>query len=152
MSKKYRVSERTQKIEIINKETGEINEETLTTQKVFSLDVDSSQFYMTFLDNLPKLWKLTKVERNILDFLMLHCKYDTGIVTVATANKLRFCKETEIRPSSFANSLITLQNKGLLYKGEYKQEYVISPDIMWKGSNKGRVKMLHIIFKAEYEK
>lgn len=128
-----------QTVEQLNPETGEIV--TLVSAKEYSTKVESDKFYMTFIDYIAPLYKIkSENARKILAWMCSHAEYNTGVVSLTTADREQMASEIDICSNTITNNLSTLKKLGLI-SGE-KGKFQINPQIFWKGDTKTRRELL----------
>ena len=147
---KYQQIIQTQTVDL---STGEIKE--YETQKTFTKKVETDSFYMTFIDYVAPLFNLkSDAAKNVLNWMCCHAEYNTGKVQLTTNQRDLACKELGMKSNSLSNHLKKLKDLNLI-NGE-KGDFVINPQIFWKGDTITRNKLLEdnnikIIFKLEKE-
>lgn len=128
-----------QKIETVDTETGEII--TIVSAKEYSTKVESDRFYMTFIDYIAPLYKLkSENARKILAWMCSHAEYNTGIVSLTTADRQQMAEEIDICVNTITNNLASLKKLNLI-SGD-KGRFQINPQIFWKGDTKTRKQLL----------
>jgi len=128
-----------QKIETVDTETGEII--TLVSAKEYSTKVESDRFYMTFIDYIAPLYKLkSENARKILAWMCSHAEYNTGIISLTTADRQQMAEEIDICANTITNNLAALKKLNLI-SGD-KGKFQINPQIFWKGDTKTRKALL----------
>lgn len=128
-----------QKIETVDTETGEII--TIVSAKEYSTKVESDRFYMTFIDYIAPLYKLkSENARKVLAWMCCHAEYNTGIVSLTTADRQQMSEEIDICSNTITNNLATLKKLKLI-TGD-KGRFQINPQIFWKGDTKTRKQLL----------
>lgn len=127
--------------EIVNYETGEVKE--IQRSKTYSFKVDSDKFYMTFVDYIAPMYKLTSASsKDTLSWLCSHAEFNTGKIVLAPAIRKQICEDISISPNSLTNALKKLVELHLI-DGE-QGVYMINPQIFWKGSADKREELLNI--------
>lgn len=125
--------------QIIDKETGEIL--TIETQKVFTTKVTDDEFYMTFLKFIAPLYELTSNKViGLLSWMLSRAEFNTGVVTLTTADRRKITEELGIANNTISNYLKALKDKKLI-SGE-KGRFTINPQIFWKGELAARKQLL----------
>lgn len=126
--------------EIHDRETGEIIN--LEQSKTFIKEIKSEKFYMTFIDYISPLFNLkTDTAKSILAWMCSNAEFNTGKVKLTTEDRKEICKELDISPNSLTNNLKLLKNN-LLISGE-RGNFLINPQIHWKGDTQTRDKVLN---------
>lgn len=147
---KYQQIIQTQTVDL---STGEIKE--YETQKTYTRKVETESFYMTFIDYIAPLFNLkSDAAKNVLNWMCCHAEYNTGKVQLTTNQRDLACAELGMKSNSLSNHLKKLKDLSLI-SGE-KGDFIINPQIFWKGDTITRDKMLKdneikIIFKLEKE-
>lgn len=125
--------------EIVDPETGEI--QVVETSKTFTTKVNSETFYMTFLEFAgPILGLNPSACRDLLVKMLDMAEYNTGKVSLSTAARKRLCEELKVTNNSITNYLKKLKDSKLI-SGE-KGEFIINPQIFWKGELNARKQLL----------
>jgi hypothetical protein len=127
--------------EVIDPETGEIT--TLESSKVIRKRVKEDSFYMTFIDFIsPFIDNLRTCDnaRRILTWLCMNAEFNTGKVFLTTGNRAILCKDLNISSNTLTNNLRKLKDANLI-SGD-KGDFVINPQIFWKGDLSVRKKLL----------
>ena len=145
---KYQQIIQTQTVDL---NTGEIKE--YETQKTYTRKVETESFYMTFIDYIAPLFNLkSDAAKNVLNWMCCHAEYNTGKVQLTTNQRDLACMELGMKSNSLSNHLKKLKDLSLI-SGE-KGDFMINPQIFWKGDTITRDKLLKnneikIIFKLE---
>lgn len=120
-----------------NSATGEV----VTTNKRFKIKVEQDSFYMTYIESISGIFKLTSaVDIKILIKLCTLATFDTGDVQLSPHIRLEILKSVGLSTQQLTNSLNNLKKKHLItgIRGDYK----LNPLVFWKGSNETRNNML----------
>lgn len=139
--------------EKVDTNTGEILE--YETQKTYTRKIETESFYMTFIDYVAPLFNLkSDVAKNVLNWMCCHAEYNTGKVQLTTKQRDLICSELGLKSNSLSNHLKKLKDLKLI-NGE-KGDFMINPEIFWKGDTNTRNKLLRdneikIIFKLGRE-
>lgn len=145
---KYQQITQTQTVDL---STGEITE--YETQKTYTRKIETESFYMTFIDYIAPLFNLkSDAAKNVLNWMCCHAEYNTGKVQLTTNQRDKACEELGMKSNSLSNHLKKLKDLSLI-SGE-KGDFIINPQIFWKGDTITRDKLLKdneikIIFKLE---
>lgn len=137
--------------QILDRSTDEIVE--VTTQKTYSIKVDSEKFFMTFIETIAPMYKLKSITD--LKLMIKFCtvaEFNTGQIVISPALRRKICQELEISTNMFSMALKSLNSKNLIY-GE-KGTYYINPQLHWKGTMDARnqiMKTLEITFTVSNE-
>lgn len=147
---KYQQVIQTQTVDL---STGEIVQ--CDTTKTYTRKIESESFYMTFIDYIAPLYNLkSDAAKNVLNWMCCHAEYNTGKVQLTTNQRDLACEELGMKSNSLSNHLKKLKDLKLI-EGE-RGDFIINPQIFWKGDTVTRDKMLRdneikIIFKLEKE-
>ena len=131
----------TQDIEktVINSQTGEILQ--TTSQRTFTTNIKSESFYMTFIDYIAPLYELKSNSlKNLLTYLCEHEEFNTGKVSLTTAARKVACDYLGISNNTLTNYLKKLKDSNLISGKD--GEFIINPQIFWKGDTKSRAQIL----------
>jgi hypothetical protein len=127
--------------EQIDTATGEIL--SYETTKVFTKKVSAEKFYITYIDYVSPLYNLkSDTAKDILSWMCCHAEWNTGKVALTTNTRKDLCSELNISPNTLTNNLAKLKATKMI-SGE-KGDFIINPQIFWKGDAKARDKMLEI--------
>lgn len=127
--------------EYIDTETGEVT--TIESSKVIRRAIKEDAFYMTFIEFIsPFIDNLRTCDnaRRVLTWLCMHAEFNTGKVSLTTGTRAILCKELNISSNTLTNNLKKLKEANLI-NGE-KGNFVINPQIFWKGDLATRKKLL----------
>lgn len=124
--------------EIIDRETGEVL--TAELSKTFVKKVSEDNFYVTFIDYISSFFKLPPNAIKVLTWMCKNAEFNTGKVTLASKTRDKLANETGISPTTITTNLSTLK-KAKLISGE-RGEFIINPQIFWKGELKARREIL----------
>ena len=147
---KYQQVTQTQTVDV---NTGEILQ--YETQKTYTRKIESESFYMTFIDYIAPLYNLkSDVAKNVLNWMCCHAEYNTGKVQLTTNQRDLACEELGMKSNSLSNHLKKLKDLKLI-DGD-RGDFIINPQIFWKGDTVTRNKLLadneiKIMFKIGYE-
>ena len=134
--------------ELVDSETGEIT--VLEDTNVFSTRVSNDAFYMTFINFMTPFFNLKDNAKKILAWMCKNAEFNTGQISLTTAKRKQMAEEINVSPNTITNNLKVLKDNNLI-SGE-KGEFLINPQVFWKGELKEREKLLkdndvQIIFK-----
>jgi len=125
--------------EVVDRETGEIV--SVEQTKIFTKTLKSETFYMTFIDYVSPLFNLkSEVAKSILTWMCTRAEYNTGRVLLPTNERVRLCDLLDISNNALTNNLALLKKNNLI-SGE-KGEFIINPQIHWKGDTQTRDRLL----------
>jgi hypothetical protein len=127
--------------QIVDVNTGEVME--YETQKVFTKKIKNDHFYMTYIDFISPLFNLrTDTAKSVLEWMCCRAEYNTGKVALTTSARKELCEHLDISPNTLTNNLKKLKDLKII-SGE-KGEFIINPQIFWKGDSQSRDNMLNI--------
>lgn len=127
--------------QMVNTETGEMI--TIETSKTFSKKTETDKFYMTFIDFAAPLFNLkSDTAKSVLCWMCNKVEYNTGKVHLTTNTRRELCAELEISSNTLTNTLKKLKDLNLI-SGE-KGDFIINPQILWKGDLQTRDSMLKL--------
>lgn len=125
--------------EVLDPNTGELIK--LSTEKVYSIQTTSQEFYMTFVENMKGLFSLSAgSDIKLIAALCVRAKFDTGTVDLTPFVKDEISKEVGINLPQISKSLKSLTDKGLINISKGRIE--ISPFVFWKGNTATRERLL----------
>jgi hypothetical protein len=111
------------------------------TIKSFNVKAPSAKFYMTFIEHVAPLFKISSpLDRKILDQLCCNAEFNIGKVIISSEKRTEICSTLGISHQTFNNSLVKLKKMRLI-SGE-RGVYEINPMIFWKGTTDEREKLL----------
>lgn len=131
----------TQDIEktIIDSQTGEVLQ--TTSQRTFTTHIKTEEFYMTFIDYVAPLYELKSNSlKTLLIYLCEHAEFNTGKVSLTTAARKIACTYLNISNNTLTNYLKKLKDSKLINGQD--GEFIINPQIFWKGDTKSRAQLL----------
>lgn len=154
MSKGYVESVET----IIKDEYG--NDRVTTTKKVFKHNSEGENFYFVFVNYVSWMFDLKgEIALKVLHFMLKEAQVNTGRVVLSAGKKKEIIERLGVSKMSFYNAvkqLIDAKAISKIYyvnpdgeKTEYKGEYMINPEMIWKG-DKDKRKELKVTFEAVY--
>lgn len=116
--------------EYVDTQTGEVT--TIETAKVFTERVKEDSFYMTFIDFVAPLYKLTsETARKLLTWMCEHAEFNTGKIKLTSADRKEIVNEFKVTNNTITNCLSTLKKLKLISGSSGNFE--INPQIFWKG-------------------
>ena len=125
--------------DIIDVTTGEVIK--MDSQKTFTEKVNPEHFYMTFIDYIAPLYQLrSEVARRMLDWMCENATVNTGVVDLSTFKRQQMCNELGLANNQVTNNLKKLKDLNLI-SGD-KGNFIINPEIFWKGELAVRKKEL----------
>lgn len=128
-------------VQIVNPETGEITG-TLESEKKFVYNVESDNFFMTFINFMSPMFKLKGDNaKNILSWMCANAEYNTGKVYLTSSRIAELSQTLEMPKQSVYNSLVELKKLNLI-SGE-RGSFQINPEIFWKGELSARRQLIN---------
>lgn len=128
-----------QERQIVDNETGEILQ--YESAKQFIKKVDQDTFYMTYIDYVSPLFNLTSASaRNLLVWMCQNAEFNTGKIVISAATRKQICQLLDITNATISNNITKLIKLNLISGKD--GEYIINPQIFWKGDNKARSELL----------
>ena len=127
--------------EVVDTTTGEII--TYESSKTFTKKIESDKFYITFIEYIAPFYDLkSNTAKDVLCWMCSHAEWNTGKVALTTNTRKDICNIFKISPNTLTNSLKKLKELKLI-SGE-KGDFIINPQIFWKGDLKERKRLLEI--------
>lgn len=137
MSRKFIVQETV--TDVVDKDTGEVFHS--TSSKTFTTQIKTESFYMTFIDYIAPLYELKSNSlKSLLTYLCEHAEFNTGKVSLTTAARKVACEHLGISNNTLTNYLKKLKDLNLIDGKD--GEFIINPQIFWKGDTKMRAQLL----------
>ena len=133
-----------------------------TKKRVFTHKATAENFYYVFANYVGWMYDLRGgVALRILLFFMEHAQLNTGKVMLTTGMRQVIIEDMEISKSAFAKAIRQLidvkaisevfrKNKQTGEIIKLKGEYMINPEMLWKGDKDKRAELI-VEFKAIYE-
>lgn len=140
--------------EVVDKETGEILETTIKTDKI--VVTSSESFFYTYARILGIYSELGGIEIKTLTWLIINASTNSNRVIITKRIKELIAESMKISISAVNNSIPILCNKGILIK-ENKDikkrdaSYLINPLYFWRGDRGSRNKSLKYMFELTLE-
>lgn len=101
---------------------------TVETKKKQRIKIESEPFYMVFIDHVAPFYNLKNgTSKSVLCCLCNRAAFNTGKVSLSTADRAEICKELKISKNVLSISLKDLVSKKLI-TGE-RGTYTINPQI-----------------------
>ena len=121
---------------VTDPETGQIFCTEILKKWVEKIPVDTfSQVYLRHISAIFEIKSLTA--RHILDYFMMKAEFDTGIVRLLKKDRLELMKCLNISVPTYYNGIKELLRCNVIEK--YGQNgWKINPEVIWKGTIKGR--------------
>lgn len=125
--------------ELVDRTTGEIIQTEIV--KSFTKKVNVEQFYMTFIKYIAPIYQLkSDTAKSVLNYMCSHAEFDTGKVKLTAGSRLEICKYIGISATSLTNNLNLLKKLNLISGS--KGDFIINPQIFWRGSMDTRDQIL----------
>lgn len=133
-----------------------------TESKQFVYKSEEDPFYSVFLSYVKWMFSLSSaVAIKVLLYMLSIAEFNTGRVSLTTGVRSGIMDELGIKPQSLSRAIRELTDNNAVSKDYYidratgeqkfrKGEYVINPQMFWKGDLKKR-KELIVEFKAVYD-
>lgn len=102
--------------------------------------MEQKDFYMTFIKALSAYYKIANNAIKVLTWLCEHAEFNTGKVSLTTAKRKEMTDMLGITNNTITNNLKILKVNNLI-SGE-NGEFIINPEIFWKGDTTVRDKMI----------
>lgn len=134
-----------------------------TIRKVVVHKMESENFYVVFANYVHWLYGLRGVVPiKVLHFLMEHAQVNTGRVALTPGMRKELVENLGISRGAFLQAIAQLNecrvltkvysvNKDTGEEYELRGEYMINPEMLWKGDKEKR-KELKVTFEAVYTK
>lgn len=131
-------------------------------RKVIEIDVQEDPFYLTFIRYVGWMYDIRgNVALNVMAKLMEFAEFNTGIVNLSPIMRQRIKEDVGIESSALTRAIALLVEKGAIRQTTYvdkktgevkaaRGEYVINPQMFWKGELSKR-KGLIVEFRAAYD-
>jgi len=124
---------------VVDQSTGEIIDQTV--EKHFVSEVKTDNFFMVFFESMGAFLGLKQpADMRLIACLCKIAQFDTGVVTLSPKVRRELSKEANISLSNMSKSFKRLVESGLLIEDE--GDYIINPNVFWKGSMKTRTEIL----------
>lgn len=136
---------------------------TETTEKELVLKTNEDKFYMVFIDFVKWMYNITSVNSlKLLPKLIEKAEFNTGIVSLSAGTRDVLTRELGLSPATFTRALNDLianeaifkcyqdytdEETGEVFQKEIRGEYLINPEMFWKGDLKKR-KELKVTFQS----
>ena len=138
------------------------NERVRTTRKVVVHKMENENFYMVFTNYVGWLYNLKGVMPfKVLHYLMEHAQVNTGRVALTTGMRQEMMEELSMSRSAFWLAITQLTEANVISKvyrvnkstgeqTESKGEFIINPEMLWKGDREKRAE-LRVTFEAIFK-
>lgn len=110
-------------------------------RKGFSIPVEVEHFYMTFIEYMKPYFKIRALnDIRVLAYMCNCAEYNTGVVKFTSGERKRMSGELSIKSPNISRCMKNLRDLGLISGGD--SEYVINPQVFWKGTTDKRKEIL----------
>ena len=126
--------------QVIDSDTGELLDESVDTAHFF-LNVDSNEsFFMVYASAVSALsGGLSALDEKLLRWICMEAGYNSNRISLQKNIKEEFAKKHGVKLQSVSNSVHNLKSKGVIVP-QGNGNYIINPNMFWKGSRGERVK------------
>ena len=108
-----------------------------TETQYYSIPFKGDEFYMTYYKYMAPLFEIKSLhDVKVLWQLTQYAEFGTGVVVLSPERRKNIAKITGIGLNNLPKHLKSLSNLGLIYG--VRNDYVLSPVVFWRGSNKDR--------------
>lgn len=108
-----------------------------TETQYYSIPFKGDEFYMTYYKYMAPLFQIKSLhDVKVLWQLTQYAEFGTGVVVLSPERRKNIAKITGIGLNNLPKHLKSLSNLGLIYG--VRNDYVLSPVVFWRGSNKDR--------------
>ena len=112
-----------------------------TETQYYSIPFKGDEFYMTYYKYMAPLFRIKSLQDvKVLWQLTQYAEFATGIVVLSPERRRHIASITGVSLNNLPKHLKSLSNLGLIYG--IRNDYVLSPVVFWRGSNKDRVDFL----------
>jgi hypothetical protein len=121
---------------------GENGEKRFQTEtQYYSIPFRGDEFYMTYYKYMAPLFRIKSLhDVKVLWQLTQYAEFSTGVVVLSPERRRHIAHITGIGLNNLPKHLKSLANLGLIYGS--RNDYVLSPVVFWRGSNKDRNEFL----------
>jgi len=112
-----------------------------TETQFYSIPFRGDEFYMTYYKYMAPLFRIKSLhDVKVLWQLTQYAEFSTGIVVLSPERRRHIASITGIGLNNLPKHLKSLANLGLIHG--MRNDYVLSPVVFWRGSNKERNEFL----------
>lgn len=112
-----------------------------TETQYYSIPFKGDEFYMTYYKYMAPLFEIKSLhDVKVLWQLTQYAEFGTGIVVLSPERRKNIAKITGIGLNNLPKHLKSLSKLGLIYG--IRNDYVLSPVVFWRGSNKERAEFM----------
>jgi len=124
-------------LKIVSFEDDDGNKQFQTETQYYSIPFKGDEFYMTYYKYMAPLFQIKSLhDVKVLWQLTQYAEFGTGIVVLSPERRKNIAKITGIGLNNLPKHMKSLSNLGLIYG--MRNDYVLSPVVFWRGSNKDR--------------
>lgn len=128
-------------LKIVSYEDADGNKRFQTETQFYSIPFKGDEFYMTYYKYMAPLFKIKSLQDvKVLWQLTQYAEFGTGVVVLSPERRRHIASITGVSLNNLPKHLKSLSNLGLIYG--VRNDYVLSPVVFWRGSNKDRVDFL----------
>lgn len=124
-------------LRIVSVEDEQGNKQFQTETQYYSIPFKGDEFYMTYYKYMAPLFRIKSLgDVKVLWQLTQYADFGTGVVVLSPERRRKIVAVTGVSLNNLPKHLASLKALGLI-TGE-RNDYMISPVIFWRGSNKDR--------------
>jgi len=128
-------------LKIVSYEDADGNKRFQTETQYYSIPFKGDEFYMTYYKYMAPLFKIKSLQDvKVLWQLTQYAEFGTGVVVLSPERRRHISSITGVSLNNLPKHLKSLSNLGLIYG--VRNDYVLSPVVFWRGSNKDRADFL----------
>lgn len=129
-------------LKIVSFEDESGNKRFQTETQYYSIPFKGDEFYMTYYKYMAPLFEIKSLhDVKVLWQLTQYAEFGTGVVVLSPERRKNIAKITGIGLNNLPKHLKSLSNLGLIYG--VRNDYVLSPVVFWRGSNKDRADFMN---------
>jgi hypothetical protein len=124
-------------LRIVSLEDENGNKTFQTETQFYSIPFKGDEFYMTYYKYMAPLFRIKSLhDVKVLWQLTQYAEFGTGVVVLSPERRKHIASITGIGLNNLPKHLKSLSVLGLIYGS--RNDYVLSPVVFWRGSNKDR--------------
>ena len=124
-------------LRIVSLEDEQGNKTFQTETQFYSIPFKGDEFYMTYYKYMAPLFSIKSLgDVKVLWQLTQYAEFGTGVVALTPDRRRHISSITGVSLNNLPKHLASLKKLGLIF-GE-RNDYVLSPVVFWRGSNKDR--------------
>jgi len=124
-------------LKIVSFEDKECKKRFQTETQYYSIPFKGDEFYMTYYKYMAPLFRIKSLQDvKVLWQLTQYAEFSTGVVVLSPERRRHIASITGVSVNNLPKHLKSLSNLGLIYG--VRNDYVLSPVVFWRGSNKDR--------------